>query len=234
MKISTCLHTFVVVCLFCLIGCSSSDPPGNEGAGANGSGIGPQGKKPTAIQDGCTDEQMSGCDRYTYNSHGDPEKIEGCAVSCQKWCNQPFTTLLAYEYDQQGRIAKATIYNPPEGSAPVCFNFTYDGRSNWIERRLCAPHEGQEDECRELTYDAQGRIQIEFRFDCETKEGLGCAKYSYDNQNRIVQLKWSDSICSVDPAHCTNSVYEGDTVTDYQGDGKCENLGKGWCKLYFY
>jgi hypothetical protein len=217
---------------FFTVACGSPAQEDNGSAGSGGGGISPHGGKPSAEQiGGCEGSIIQDCTRFTYNDKGDVVKSEECyKVTCQQWCDSPATTTHAYEYDAQGRIAKVTSYLPVPGQGPQCISFAYDDHNNWIKATPCAYPDG-DGQCRDLTYDSQGRIQTELGYNCNAKEAADCSKYSYDDQDRIVQTKLSKPSCSDPDYACYKSVYDGDTVTYYSGDSNCGNQHPESCTV---
>lgn len=220
----------VVVSLFLMPACSS---PGQEGNG--GSGAGPHGDKPSAIQGGCNGK-ATGCERYEYNSHGDIEKFEACAdVTCQQWCDKPYLSYcITYEYDAQGRVVKEMYHGYCNMSSdPGCSVYIYDDHGSPLSKKDCkGPNVN--DTCWELTYDSQGRIQTKFRYYCESKAGE-CSTFTYDDQGRIVTEQKASGACgNSQNTICIKYEYEGDTVNLYVGEGNCENMGKLQCYHYIY
>lgn len=235
MKINTCLHMFVVVCLFCLTGCSSSDPTGNAGAGSSGSNIGPHGDKPSAVQrQSCTDAKPYSCAKYTYNSHGDVEKYEECPDNgCQQWCDQPIIECTAYEYDDKGRVIVSRPSDCKTPSANYCTKFGYEGDGkNWVSKADC---NGNLTLCRVLTYTAQGQIETSHEVDCQTKEGIRCDRYAYDQQGRLIETTYGPTCDRQEQMACIRMVYEGEVVkASGFTDGNCENITMTICNAYYY
>jgi len=220
----------VVVSLFLMpAACSSSSQEGNGGTGG-----GPHGDKPSAIQLGCPGQNIQECTRYKYNSHGDVERVEHCKnVSCQQWCDQPEIDCSIYEYDDKGRIL---VYWPSHDCSMVAGSsyskFTYEGDGKgWVTAK---DDSGSINNCRVLTYTAQGEIETSLDVDCQTKKGLRCDRYAYDQQGRLVEQTYGATCEKQDQVACIKQVYEGDIVKGLVGDGNCENMTQVTCSVYYY
>ncbi len=208
MKISISLHMFVMVCLFCIMGCSSSDPAGSGGAGSNG--MIAQHDNPTSRSvDWLCNGDGSGdfCARETFDAHGSVLKDETClSVTCKEWCQHPTTSCYTYEYDQQGAISIVHYDSDCDGTEDSCEKHTNDAHGNPLLIGDCTST--QLKKCwKDYTYDSYGRKTTEVvDFSCDGST-LICTYYTYDELGRVATEMQSDD-CS-QTGRCYVFVYDG-------------------------
>lgn len=125
--------------------------------------------------------------------------------------NEPYSTQQELEYNEQGRIKKATVIENGEASASSEYFYDEAGR----EIKVVSTAAGGYKSVIERVYDKNGSL---LRYSADTGYSVSRQEYSYDDAGRLVSLEYylNDKLESLTEYSHEDNVRHG-TVCDAEG-----------------